>query len=705
MSVQRRLLLDYGAHKEVLRLDTPVRAKLASLMVKFQEGDNQSGVNFERLRSRHKLYSARVDRNHRAIIMHIEEQTYLLLSVLSHDAAYDRIDERLSVRITARTGGIEVVDVDTALAAVGGSPAPADSTVPGLFDHITDAEFAELDVEGPVMSTIRVIRDRADLDAVLETLGHTYLGDVLDALALGASLAEVTDLVTKPVMAVETVDIEDFGAALERPATRVVSSDLVVAQMLEAGPLGWRLFLHPSQQQLVERDFDGPARVSGGPGCGKTVVALHRAARLARRLPANEKILLTTYGATLSAELSGKLAQLLAGDEELMSRVEVLNIDKVVWERAAAAGVDRQCRSDDNTIRILWNKVVEHFGETQFSADFLHNEWKEVICGQLLASRDEYFAARRHGRVRKLGRAQRARIWELTEHYLKQAEQRNVHTWDQLRMTVALLAETEAGSKKPRYRHVIVDEAQDMTYAHWRLLRALVPCGVNDMFITGDTFQRVHAKAVALAPLGIEIRGRSSKLSLSYRVTTQNLATAMRIMGDHHADDLDEGDETLSGFRSVLSGPNASMIPVTDESAEVRAVVEQVRRWTAETPRETIAVCAPTNAKTTQFAEALRDADIPATVIGASVPDNDVVHVSTMHRLKGLEYRRVIIAGVGDGFPSPKIRELAARDMQVYERAMAQCRNLLFVAATRARDMLAIVWCGEPSPLLEEAVT
>ena len=44
----------------------------------------------------------------------------------------------------------------------------------------------------------------------------------------------------------------------------------------------WTVFLHPEQRQWVERDYAGPARVSGSAGTGKTIVALHRAAHLAR---------------------------------------------------------------------------------------------------------------------------------------------------------------------------------------------------------------------------------------------------------------------------------------------------------------------------------------------------------------------------------------------------------------------------------------
>ena len=43
---------------------------------------------------------------------------------------------------------------------------------------------------------------------------------------------------------------------------------------------------------------------------------------------------------------------------------------------------------------------------------------------------------------------------------------------------------------RQRYRHVVVDEAQDLSAAHWKMLRAMVPAGRDDMFLAGDTHQR-----------------------------------------------------------------------------------------------------------------------------------------------------------------------------------------------------------------------
>ena len=56
-------------------------------------------------------------------------------------------------------------------------------------------------------------------------------------------------------------------------------------QLILAHPFAaWRTFLHPSQREIAYRpSYSGPAQVTGGPGTGKTVTVLHRAAFLAAR--------------------------------------------------------------------------------------------------------------------------------------------------------------------------------------------------------------------------------------------------------------------------------------------------------------------------------------------------------------------------------------------------------------------------------------
>jgi superfamily I DNA/RNA helicase len=85
--------------------------------------------------------------------------------------------------------------------------------------------------------------------------------------------------------------------------------------------------------------------------------------------------------------------------------------------------------------------------------------------------------------------------------------------------------------------------------------------------------------------------------------------------------------------------------------------------------------------------------------------DNEAIRpgqpvVMTMHRSKGTEFSKVVLFGVREGsIPA------ALRDQNYDESAQADAllreRSLLYVAATRARDLLAVTWSGKPSPLVK----
>src|SRR5207253_8913848 len=120
-----------------------------------------------------------------------------------------------------------------------------------------------------------------------------------------------------------------FGHPDAQRRFRVVKDVEELARALEYPWEKWTVFLHPAQRELVERRFGGPARISGSAGTGKTVVALHRTAHLARENPA-ARILLTTFSETLASALRVKLARLIGTEPRLRERIDVDALDTVV---------------------------------------------------------------------------------------------------------------------------------------------------------------------------------------------------------------------------------------------------------------------------------------------------------------------------------------------------------------------------------------
>ena len=507
--------------------------------------------------------------------------------------------------------------------------------------------------------------------------------------------------VTAPVSAMEPVDPTDYTAAADRPASLVTTDDETLQAILAGGFERWQVYLHPVQRRVVERSYSGPARVSGGPGTGKTIVALHRVRWLVQHLPSDSTgrdVLFTTFNRSLAGDLRKRL--LLLGGPELLDRVDVVNIDQLATRivNEAQSGARLPLMNEGKAIE-LWNEMLLELGETRWDAGFLYDEWSQVVLGHVITSRQEYFRARRAGRGRQLNRAQRATIWELVEQFNKRLDEANLWTFARVAAYAARLERQLAATRAPRYKHIVVDEAQDLSSAHWMLLRAMASQGKNDLFLAGDTHQRIYDNYVSLSSLGIEIRGRSSRLTLTYRSTHEILTAASRILGTESWDDMDDGTDTLDGYRSVLRGPQPEFRAYGSWQDELDGILRQVQEWSGDDT--SIAVSVPTKKQVDQVENYLSEHGVPAGSIGPDGPRlPDGVHVGTLQRFKGLEYQRMILAGITDAaVPGQYVTGDPARQ----QRELMRARSLLFVAATRARDALVISWHGQPSRFLASA--
>jgi superfamily I DNA/RNA helicase/mRNA-degrading endonuclease RelE of RelBE toxin-antitoxin system len=705
------LSMDRGATRKLAKLDRTIYARFMDFQKKFCANMNQPGLRLKRLQGDRRLWSARVTDDYRAILYEISRAHFMLLDVAPRQSAYDGIERRYGAAVNEVTGAFEVTDFDELRTAIRGADQPkpmaphafsaGSAAAPeDRFKGQSDEVLIGLGVPAPLLPLIREISTLDQLMAFCEWAPH-HAAEVLQALDEGFSVKEVEELVTKPVRVAEPVDPSDLETAVQRPASYVTSSDEAVAAMLDGRFQEWRLWPHPTQKQIIQRTYNGPARIGGGPGTGKTVVALHRAARLAMSLDpdSDDRVLLTTFTRNLAVDLKAKLGMLV--DEKAMARIDVDHLDSIVYRLAAEETGGLGSAVSDNDLIGWWRLICREQGETEFSPEFLLEEWTDVVCAQLLTSRSDYLQARRVNRPRRLNRVQRARVWALVERFNARLAEGRTWCWPQVRAMTAL-AELHRSEGGYRYRHIVVDEAQDLTAAHWVLLRALAPQRSDDLFITGDTFQRIYGQPVTLGQLGIEIRGRSKRLTLNYRTTREILKTALAIEAGAEADNLDGEADSLAGYRSVMSGASPEFRPQETEDEELSVIAAQARAWTEAHGPGGIAVAVPQKRLIGKVLKALRAEGIEGYQLGSDQePGAESVHVGTMHRLKGLEYRFMLISGIGaDNFPYEFVRELAENDPHRYELELAKARNLLFVAATRARDEIVFTWTGEPSRLL-----
>ena len=673
MAIAPQVALSDSFLTALAKLPKATQKKVREFTSKFRANPTSSAINYESLHAMRdpKVRTVRIDLSYRAVIVHPPSgNLYMLVWVDNHDEAMAWAQNKV-FDINATTGSIQVVDmafVERATeAAVAASSAPE-----GLFARMSEDDLARTGLPAVLAPAIRAVASEGDLDELQPYLPQ----EAFEALFLIACGYEVDRAIREssrpPAEDAARVDTEDFAAALQRPASqrqfKLVGSEDELLEMLDASLDTWRVFLHPNQQAIVRTNFRGPARVLGGAGTGKTVVAMHRARYLARERFPGEPILFTTYNRNLASNIAGLLDG-LCGPER--AQIEVGNIHG--W---AAAYANKQWGKfeivNPEQARQCWSAAV---GAGKAALDWTQGdyeaEWRDVVQFHGVTGREGYLKVSRAGCSKPLTRAERARIWDGLSGFRAELDRRGLLDWPDLIRKVRQHLEQRGASP---YRAVIVDEAQDIDAEQWRLIRVLAPRADNSLFLTGDAHQRIYGKPIALGRFGIDIRGRSRRLKINYRTTEQVLRWAVALLTGIEIDDLDGGTDNAVGYRSLYTGPEPDVRHARSEGEEASFLVERVRALLADTPAEEIAVVNKHRKRVYAAAEVLSDAGIDNTVLDGDSPGAGV-RVATMHRVKGLDFSHVIMH-----LPSSATQSRDPRD-----------KSLLYVAATRCRKTLTVI--------------
>ncbi|MER7461149.1 UvrD-helicase domain-containing protein [Micromonospora sp. NPDC126480] len=681
------------------RLQRRVQRAVDAAISKFAE-HTHAGLHLEKLTGARdpNIRTIRIDLSYRGVVLALGDDKYALLDVLPHD---DAIAFAVSRRFTVNQvlGVLEMRDQAGIEEYVSATPPEPPSGA--LFDHVSIADFARLGVDEDLVPLLRVIATDQQLESLAGRLPEAQL-DSLRGLASGMTVAEVWAELADQV--VSGVDTDDLLAAARRTPERIafVSGPVELAAIL-AHPFDvWRTFLHPTQRDVAYREtYSGPALVTGSAGTGKTVTGLHRAVFLAERLPDGEKVLLTTFTRALADALGRQLYRLTA-DPVVRARIDVISVDKLAYEIVARDG-RRVTIADNEVIDQLWEAAatagptyLNRAGQiSRFSPSFLRHEWEQVVLAQQLTIFEAYRDADRRGRGTGLRAAHREQVWNAIDGVAQELAKRRLRTHTQLADEAAAIARRTATP----YRHVVVDEGQDLHPAQWRLLRALVAPGPNDMFLLADPYQRIYDNHVSLAQLGIEVRGRTRRLTVNYRTTHEILDLSVKVLGGDAAIGLDGHDDTLRGYRSVTRGGAPEFAAHSSRDSEFEALIERVGTWLEQgVEPHAIGVAVRTGQLVKAISRILSEAHIP---VADDKRGNDGVHVATMHRMKGLEFQCLAVVGLeADLLPAPHALTSATEDPHAHRQDLQRERCLLFVALTRARDVLYLSHSGMPSPLL-----
>ncbi len=631
------------------------------------------------------------------VVSHPADQLFNVLWVGSEEQARAWAQTHVC-RINPESGSVQVYE------AVREDAFPmlvADDRAP-LFAEIPEQTLRSIGVPPECLPLLARVHDVAELELLRDHMPLDVLGS-LKTLADGGTLEEVQAEYGEPV---KTSDpLVALKSPRSRASFRVIEGDEDMMRVMDASLEVWRVFLHPTQRRLVEREAETPMLVRGAAGTGKTVVAMHRAVNLVRRPDWHngEMLLFTTFTKNLATDISVQLDTLCSPDER--RRIEVTNIDAWVVNFLKRNNVTKTIAFSGNfAYDACWRSALSlmplSIGESE---RFYEEEWRRVILPQEILTEAEYLRASRRGRGKPLSRKDRKAIWPVFDEMRSQMSSHGLMSFEDACFMAIRILESEKGIT--HYRAVVVDETQDLGNEALRLLAHLArpegePNAEPRIFLVGDGQQRIYARHGSLAACGINVRGRrSARLKLTYRTTEEIRRAANAVLEGMRFDDMDEGAETQSGALSNRHGLVPTLYGAQSLEDEVDWVLERI----GEIKRDLrladgdICIVARTNAMLLTYEEALEARGLTLVRLSRKFHDDRAVpgvRLATMHRVKGLEYKVVFIVGASDGqVPLALNTSSDAEERRLLELTE---RSLFYVAASRAKDALFISYAGAP---------
>ncbi|MGA2261328.1 MAG: 3'-5' exonuclease [Acidobacteriota bacterium] len=653
------------------------------------------GMSFHKLeKAKDKnFWSVRVSGDIR-LIVHRSDTSLLLCYLGHHDQAYDWA-ERRKLETHPKTGAAQLVEIRETMKEVifpiymptehAAAPKPA-AEMP-LFAETSDDELLGYGVPAEWLKDVK----QATEDTLLA------LADCLPAEAAEALLELATGgnpRVPEPA----EVASNPFDHPDAQRRFRVMTNVEELQCALDFPWEKWTVFLHPEQRQWMERDYNGPARVAGSAGTGKTIVALHRAAHLARTHP-DARVLLTTFSDTLANTLQTKLRRLLGSQPRLAERIDVHSLN-AIGLRLYKAHFGQAVIAGREATRELVQEVANAVGSHKFGLHFLLTEWEHVVDAWQLESWEAYRDVVRLGRKTRLLEAQRQVLWSIFERVRAGLKARRLITHAEL---FSSLAAVLTKNKKVVFDFAVVDEAQDIGVAHIRFFAALGGGRPSALFFAGDLGQRIFQQPFSWKALGVDIRGRSRTLRVNYRTSHQIRAQADRLLGPV-VTDVDGNSEDRSDTVSVFNGPPPAIRSLKSESEEIKTV----GNWMADRAKAGVlphefGLFVRSAAQLDRARAAVTEAGIPFKMLDEHVETSSGhVSISTMHLAKGLEFPAVVVMACDDEvIPLQERIETVGDDSDLQEVYETE-RHLLYVACTRARDHLLVTSVEPASEFLDD---
>lgn len=679
--------------------------KVREFIETFKENPKSPGINYEKINKAKdpNLHSVRIDQEYRGIVLKPERgDVYLLLWADQHDKAYEwAMNKRFQVNPS--TGSIQVLTSDINIESLESKNSRNEEN--SIYKDIRDKHLLKFGVPSNLISVIKKIETVEELDSLQNILPQEAY-EALFYIAAGDTLEDVYTQLDKADKE-ENIDEDDFNSALENSDSKrrfyVVEDSKELSEILNAPLEQWRIFLHPTQRKTVNINANGPVRVLGGAGTGKTVVAMHRAKKLVKEIftGSDDKILFTTFTKNLAADIKENLEKICSPEE--LRKIEIINIDSWVSNFLRKNGYDSRIVFD-NQLKQYWQNAMNLAdNELALSEIFYREEWRYVIQELGVSSLDDYMKVSRIGRGKRLNRIDRKKVWKVFEDYRAQLNEDNLKELSDATRDAAIILENK-GKILP-YKSIIVDEAQDMGMVTFRLINQMIKhLSKNNLFIVGDSHQRIYGNKVVLGRCGIHIRGRSRKLKINYRTTEEIKKWAVNLLSDKDFDDLDGGSDDQKGYKSLLHG-DLPRIKLFDNYSDEVSFIKKYVKGLIDKGAELNSICliARKNDLLLQYEGIIKAENIPTYQIKRNSSDklkHDGIRLATMHRVKGLEFDHVIITSVNKGMVPLEVEDYESDDIIAKEEHELKERSLLYVAVTRAKISALITSYGTSSEFL-----
>ncbi|MCD8294798.1 MAG: UvrD-helicase domain-containing protein [Clostridia bacterium] len=686
---------------------------------KFIDNHLAKGIHYEKLDNRDDgIYSAKIDVGYRVIIKYLEnEGLYVLLYIGDHVSTYRWIQRR-HCEVNSITGVLQLYQAENIDVMYPYQPYPSvEPEEKRLFDQYTDKELMLLGVPESLVKYVRLAETQEDI-IVLQTLLPEDVFTNLKFLLIGCTLDEVliymADSCSYASSGTAKADyVENSIPSVDNPAAQqtfyVVRNEDEFRQILSEPLEEWRVFLHPTQRKIANMDFEGPVRVLGAAGTGKTVIAIHRAKYLASKCAEGEKILYTTFNTNLPEDIKSNLRKICTPEE--MQKIDVINLDR--WTGQFMEDNSLPGKLIYGTpLNNLWAKACEG-SALDFEPAFYADEWSRVVIPNKAFTYDAYASAPRPGRGNKLGKKMKQQVWDVLEKYMSLMKVKKVRDNDTAMLECAKYIREHRDDPSyvgAKYTSIIVDEAQDFGDAAFCLIRAIAGDEhPNDIYITGDSHQRIYGRYTNLSKCGISVcgRDRSRSLRINYRTTDEIRSWALSLLKGETFDDLDGGLDPETECTSLTHGPAPVVKNFHTADDEVLYIAEEIQKLVSSGEKlADICVVLRTNQLISLYKKMLTAADIRMYEIKngqAEERDMDAVRIATMHRVKGLEFKYVFIASLNKGdFPNPNVvKETNTPEANKEGTKSEKC--LLYVAMTRAQKGVYLTSNGTPSELLPAA--